>query len=130
MLLEKGIVYQGATAATIGALLVAKVVLVADLLPIMRIFRGRPLCRPILYRTVVYTLFVLLAQVVEALVRNSIHAGSSGLEAAGAEFVWAHFIFVQLWVFMLFIAYVTLIELREEFGGVRLTKILFSRGEA
>ena len=131
ILADKGIIYQGFTAATIGALLVAKVVLVADLLPLMRRYRGRPLYRPIFYRTVIYTLFVFLAQLLESVVRNMIQAGSfsAAFKAAGEEFIWAHLIFVQMWVFVLFLVYVTLVELREEFGGVPLAKVLFSREE-
>ncbi len=46
VLREQGIVYDGFWAATIGALLVAKVVLVVDKVPFMRRYSGRPLYRP------------------------------------------------------------------------------------
>lgn len=129
VLAEEGIVYDGMVAATVGALVIAKVVLVADKLTIMRLYRGRPLYRPILYRTVLYTLCVLAVRGLEMLVRNAIHKGGlmSGLEAARAEFVWAHFTFVQVWVFVLFLVYVTAVELCDELGMHALRQALFFR---
>lgn len=132
VLSQEGIVYEGVTVATLGALVVAKVVLIADKTPMLRLFRGRPLYRPILYRTIFYTLCVLLVHALEKLVHHMIGQGeNSGTPSATeAGFVWEHFVFVQLWVFVLFLVYVTLVELRDELGHGEMAKILFSRGEA
>ena len=132
MLAEAGIVYDGMGKATFGALVVAKAVLVADLLPTMQRYRGRPLYRPILHRTVLYTVCVILFQALEMLVSNAIHQGGliGGLQAARAEFVWAHFSYIQIWVFVLFLVYVTAVELRNEIGGEALRTILFSGDQA
>ena len=131
VLAQEGIVYNGISAATIGALLVAKVVMVADKLPIMRIYRGRPFYRAILYRAGVYTMFVLAAQLIEMLVRSAIQAGgiTAGLEVASAEFVWPHFVFIPIWVFVLFLVYVTLIELKDALNQPTLARLLFGRDD-
>lgn len=131
VLTQEGVVYDGFIAATLGALVIAKVVLVVDELPIMRLYRGRPLYRPILYRTVFYTLCVLVVRMIEIIVRNAIHKGNfvGGIEAAWAGIVWAHFTYIQIWIFVLFLVYVTLVELRDEFGTGALGKVLFSRGK-
>ena len=132
MLLQEGIVYDGILAATVGALIIAKVVLVANKLPFMRISQGRPLYRPILFQTVVYTFFALAVRGLETLVRNALRTDGliSGLAADQAEFVWEHFVVVQIWVFVLFLAYVTLIQLKTELGHGSLSEMLFSRGRS
>src|ERR1700753_1997855 len=48
----------GFLTATLAALLVGKVVLVADKMPFLRRFDTAPLIRPILFKTVVYTFAV------------------------------------------------------------------------
>jgi hypothetical protein len=129
---QDGIVYDGIAAASFGALVIAKVVLVANKLPVMRRYGGRPLYRPILYRTILYTLGVAAVRALEVLVRNAINeAGiAAGLAAARAELVWAHFAFVQIWVFVLFLVYVTAVELRDHFGPGSLTRALFDHRRA
>ena len=129
VLAREGIIYEGFLAATLGALVVAKVVLIVDALPIMRLYRGRPLYRPILYRTLFYSLCVLAVRLLELFVRNVIHTGgfTSGIDAARAEVIWAQFAFVQIWIFVLFLVYVTGIELRDEFAVGEVRKALFSR---
>lgn len=129
VLAREGIIYEGFVTATLGALVIAKVVLVVDKLPVMRLYSGRPLYRPILYRTAFYTFCVLLFRLLELLVRNAIQTGdlTRGLEAARAEMAWQEFTFVQIWIFVLFLIYITWVELRNEFGIGAMNKALFSR---
>lgn len=129
ILQRQGIVYDGIVAATLGAVIVAKVVIIADRLPIMRLYRGRPLYRAILYRTIIYTVAVLAVRGLDVVVRSAIEQGSltTGLRTIRTEFVWEHFVFVQMWVLVLFLVYVALVELRHEFGRGELAKLLFSR---
>src|SRR5271165_2506014 len=54
--------------ATAGALVVAKALLVADAMPFIRRYDRAPLLRPILYKTLVYWVFVFIARLLEALV--------------------------------------------------------------
>lgn len=132
VLAQLGIVYDGVAAATVGALVVAKVVLIVDKLPILRLYRGRPLYRPILYRAAFYTLCLLVVRGLELLVRNAIDKGNlkSGFEAAQAEFVWEHFAFIQIWIFVLFLFYLTIVELCDEFEIPAFGKVLFFRSDA
>ena len=60
--------YAGFLIATTGALIVGKVVLVADKMPFLRRFDYAPLAYPILFKTVVYTALVGAARLIEALI--------------------------------------------------------------
>lgn len=116
-------------AATLAALLVGKVVLVADKMPFLRRFDTAPLIQPILFKTVVYTLAVFVARILEEFVRYVIENGRVvGFVASLLErFAWHHFVFVQLCVLVLFLIYVTFSELNTLFGDGELFRILFTR---
>ena len=124
-----GIAYNGAVKATVGALVIAKVVLIADYLPFARRFAGRPLVRPILFRSAVYTAFAMLIHVLEDVIRKAVHAGSvaAGAEAWAAEIVWPHLLFVALWVSVLFLAFVTFDEIRRAYGLPPRPRMLWAR---
>jgi hypothetical protein len=114
--------------ATLAALLVGKVVLVAGKMRFLRRFDTAPLIRPILFKTAVYTFAVSVARIIEELVRYMIESGGmAGFGAAMLErFTWHHFVFVQLWVAVLFLIYVTFSELNMLFGDGELFRILFT----
>jgi len=101
--------FAGFFVATVAALVVGKAVLVANTMPFLRRFDNAPLAYPILFKTVVYTLFVFLARLIEAFVH------------------WAQFIATQLWIFVLFLIYVTATELNDLLGDGELFKIVFTR---
>ena len=130
VLAQEGVVFLGWKAATIGALLVAKVVLIADKLPIMRRVKGPPAIRPVLYRTVLYTVLVFIAQMLEFVIEGWIDGGSlgAGFASLGTRLVPEHAAFVYLWVFALFFNYMAVVELREHHGAPPLWKFLLSRG--
>src|SRR5215475_12879175 len=59
--------YTGFLIATTGALIVGKVILIANKLPFLRRFDYAPLAYPILFKTIVYTVLVFVARLLEAL---------------------------------------------------------------
>jgi hypothetical protein len=115
--------------ATAGALVVGKVVLVADKMPFMRRFDGAPLLQPILFKTVVYCAFVFIARLLEHLVRFMWEGGTPGgfLAEVASTFSWSRFAAVQIWIFVLFLLYVTGSELNALFGDGELAKIFLTR---
>lgn len=125
------IAYTGFLVATTGALIVGKVVLVADKLPLLRRFDHAPLVWPILFKAFCYTVLVLLARLLEALVHFLTEGGRLGggrfLADLLGHFSWPHFIAVQVWVFVLFLIYVAAQELNALFGDGELARILFRR---
>jgi len=100
------IAYTGFLIATTSALVVGKVVLVADKLPLLKSLDDQPLAYPILFKTIVYTVFVFIARLLEALVHFLIEGnmigGGAFIRHELGQFTWPHFIAVQLWIFVLF----------------------------
>jgi len=123
--------FSGFFLATISALVVGKTVLVADMLPFLRRFDHAPLIQPILFKTVVYSLLVFVVRLLEAFVHYLIQGGGVGgggfLDELLGSFSWDHFIAIQMWIFVLFLIYVTASELNDLFGDGELFKILFTR---
>jgi hypothetical protein len=123
------IAYTGFLIATTSALVVGKVVLVADKLPLLKSLDDQPLAYPILFKTIVYTVFVFIARLLEALVHFLIEGnmigGGAFIRHELGQFTWPHFIAVQLWIFVLFLIYVTANELNGLLGDGELYRILF-----
>src|SRR5260370_2137207 len=64
---EHGVEFSGFLTATLAALLVGKAVLVTDNLPFMRRFDGAPMIQPILFKSAIYWLCVLMVRLAERL---------------------------------------------------------------
>ena len=60
ILQEHGIEFSGFFTAIVAALLVGKAVLVTDNLPFMRRFDGAPMIQPILFKSAIYWVCVLI----------------------------------------------------------------------
>jgi hypothetical protein len=119
----------GFTLAAGGALIVGKSVLVADELPFLNRFDAAPLAQPILFKTVVYTIVVFFARLIEEFISYLIGGGatSSFLHHLAENFSWQRFIATQIWIFILFLIYSTAVELSELLGDGELFKIMFVR---
>jgi hypothetical protein len=123
--------FAGFAIATAAALIVGKSVLVANAIPFIKRFDYAPLAQPILFKTVVYTVFVFVARLIEAFIRylfeNGVIGGGRFIEEQLGSFSWHQFIATQMWIFVLFLVYTTATELNELFGDGELRKIFFSR---
>jgi hypothetical protein len=115
--------------ATASALIVAKALLVANAMPAIRRFDRAPLIRPILFKTVFYCVAVFIVRLLEQWIRYRLggHYVFGGfVPHAIANFSWDRFIAVQIWIFVLFMVYVTVNEFNRLFGEGELQHILLS----
>ena len=115
--------------ATATALVVGKAVLVAKLLPFFGRFDNAPLVQPIVFKTFVYWAVVFAARFLEKLIEYLLHGGRIGgiPDYVTEHFTWHRFGAIQIWIFVLFLIYVTADELNTLFGHGELYKIFFTR---
>jgi hypothetical protein len=127
ILQEHGIEFSGFFTSLVAALLVGKAVLVTDNMRFMRRFDGAPMLQPILFKSAIYWLCVLIVRLAEELV-HFVAAGGAitdfGDHFAG-QFPLARFLPIQIWLMVLFLVYVTMHELNELFGDGELYRLFF-----
>jgi hypothetical protein len=116
-------------AATAAALVVGKAVLLANALPFLRRFDRAPLIQPILFKTGVYFAVVFAVRFLEKIIEYWFSGGTlSGIpEYVTEHFSWHRFAAIQIWIFILFLIYVTSTELNTRFGDGELFKIFFTK---
>jgi len=127
MLEQYGIRVSVFLAATVAALVVAKVVLIADHLPVINRFPEKPLIYNVVWKTAIYFIASLAIRYVERLIDSWRHAGSLA-EANRRLFdavVWPHFWGVQLWLLVLLLLYCAFRELVRALGRDRITRLFF-----
>ena len=121
MLEQYGITAPAFAAATIGALIVAKVILIVDLLPFVNRYPDKPLIYNVAWKTLIYVLAALLVRYVEHLISFA-RKHDSLIDANRhllAEVVWPHFWAVQIWLALLLFVYCALRELTRSLGAAR-----------
>src|SRR5271165_2377612 len=126
---DYGAQFAGFMVATATALVVGKAVLLAKLLPFFGRFDNAPLVQPIVFKTFVYWAVVFVVRFLEKLIEYLIHGGRiAGIPDYVTEhFTWHRFGAVQIWIFVLFLIYVTADELNALFGHGELYEIFFTR---
>src|SRR5215467_9328254 len=132
MLREYGLHLSSIAAATVMALLVAKVVLLADMLPIINRFPEKPLIYNVVWKTAIYVVASIFAHYLEHLVPVWWRLGSfqAANEQIGSEIVWPHFWGLQIWLVVLIFLYCLARELIRVIGRDQVRKILFGAPRA
>lgn len=114
--------------ATVGALTLAKAVLIADKLAITRWWTDRPLVLSIVWKTAIHTLLCFLFRLAEELIPLASEHG--GLGPAWRELIseqsWSHLLAMQIWLIMSLLAFNTVRDLDRQFGKGSVRRALFS----
>jgi hypothetical protein len=108
-----------------AALIVGKAVLAANTIPFSRCYDTMPLAWTIIYKAGVYCVFVLAARLIDLTVEGWL-GGTPSAELL-ATFSWQRFLAIQIWLFVLFLVYVTFHELTQLIGEGELQQLLFNR---
>ena len=133
LMLEKyGIEVSTFVSATIAALIVAKVVLITDLLPIVNRFPDKLLIYNVVWKTVIYLIAALLVRYIEHFIHFYRQYGDIALANRHLvdEVVWPHFWAVQIWLLVLFFMYCGLRELIRALGRERVSHMFFGDPKA
>lgn len=125
MLAHYNIRYGDYGIAIVKALVLAKVILVAEKLRLGGRFRDRPLSVPTLYNTVVFTLCVYLVHFAEVAIRHVVRHGSSGLGGALLAELNYETLARGFVVFFAFIPFFAVRELSRVLGERKLTDMFF-----
>jgi hypothetical protein len=115
--------------ATVAALVVGKAVITANAMPFLTLFDRAPLIEPILFKTTVYWVAVFFARLAERFVRFSLIDGNRPSDFGAyliSSFSWHRFVAISLWIFVLFLVYVTASEFSQLFGPAEMRRLLFT----
>ncbi|MET0165036.1 MAG: hypothetical protein ABW318_08545 [Vicinamibacterales bacterium] len=129
MLMAKGTNFQPMTTISIavGALILGKAVLIADMLPAINRYPEEPLIYNVTWKTVLYFLVAGVIHYLERLFDFSRQAGGivAGNETLLAEIVWPHYWAIQIMLFVLILMYCTVRELVRVVGKEKVLRIFF-----
>jgi hypothetical protein len=127
MLREYHIGISAVAGVVIGALLVAKAVLLADLLPFLRRFHHKPLIYNVLWKTGIYAVAAFVIHYLEHLIPLWWRIGN--LVGANRrlydEMVWPQFWVIHLWLLVLLFMYCAFRELVRAIGPSEVRRLFF-----
>jgi hypothetical protein len=127
MLKGTGIPVSTPIQVVVGALVLGKAVLIADMLPVINRYPDKPLAYNVGWKTVIYVLAALVIHYLERLVDFWKEPGGfvAGNEKLLAEMVWPHFWAIQLILIVLIFNYCVLHEFARVIGSNRLRQMFF-----
>ncbi|HZE10937.1 MAG TPA: hypothetical protein VE034_05080 [Burkholderiales bacterium] len=127
MLEGTGIALGTSVSITVAALILAKAVLIADLLPFINRYPDKPLVYNVVWKTAIYVLIAVLLHYLERLVDFWREAGGlvAGNQKLIAEIVWPHFWAIQILLVVLILMYCTMREAIREIGADQVRKMFF-----
>jgi len=127
MLKGTGIAFGTSTSITVASLILGKAVLLADLLPFINRYPGKPLIYNIAWKTVIYMLLAMLFHYLERLLDFSREAGGliAGNQKLLAEIVWPHFWAIQFLLILLILMYCTIREVVRALGADKVRTMFF-----
>lgn len=125
MLEGTGIALSTSLSVTIAALIIAKAVLIADLLPLINRYPHKPLIYNVTWKTAIYFVVAGLVHYLEKLFDCWRETG--GLATANekllSEIVWPHFWAIQIFLLVMILMYCTMRELVRVIGRDRVLQI-------
>jgi len=127
MLKGTGLPVSSAVQIAVGALILGKAVVIADLLPFINRYPERPLAYNIAWKTAIYTVVALLIHYGERLIDFWKQAGGfiGGNEKLLAEIVWPHFWAIQIVLLILILGYCTMHEIVRSLGRDKAREMFF-----
>jgi hypothetical protein len=113
----------------VGALILGKSVLIADMLPFINRFPDKPLAYNVAWKTTIYVLVALVIHYLERLVDFSKEAGGfvAGNEKLLSEMVWPHFWAINIILTVLIFDYCVMHELARVVGKRNIREMFFGK---
>jgi hypothetical protein len=128
ILAEFGVTYLNYGFAILQALIIGKVILIGDAMRIGRRFDHMPLAVSVLYKSVIFSLFVMLFGVVEHIVEGLFHKEDARAIAHGIVSIGLYELLARtLMLIAAFVPFFAFWELGRTIGRERLMALFFSR---
>jgi hypothetical protein len=127
MLKGTGIPVSTPMQTAVGALVLGKAVLIADLLPFINRYPDKPLVYNVAWKTTIYVLLAMLIHYLERLVEFWREAGSfvAGNQKLLAEIVWPHFWAIQILLVVLIFSNCVMHEFVRVLGAEKVRQMFF-----
>jgi len=127
MLKGTGVATTTSMSIAVGALLLGKAVLIADLMPLINRFPYHPLIYNVAWKTLIYVVLATFLHYLEQLIDFSRHAGSiiAGNRELWAQTVWPRFWAIEIILLVLILMYCTMHELVRVIGKEKVKRIFF-----
>lgn len=127
MLEEYGISVYSFVNASIAALIIAKVILFTDMLPLVNRFPEKPLIYNVVWKTVIYMIAAFIVRYVEHLIPFIREYGDIVVASRHLhnEVTWPYFWAVQIWLLVTILVYCAIRELIRALGRERITAMFF-----
>jgi hypothetical protein len=127
MLTGTGVALPSTVTITIAALIIAKAVVIADMLPFINRFPHRPLIYNIAWKTTIYVFVAMSVHYLERL--HEFWRDTGGLAAANekmlAEMIWPHFWATEIFLSTLIFMYCAMRELTRAIGRDKVHRLFF-----
>jgi hypothetical protein len=125
---QYGIPISSSVAATIGALIVGKAILITDALPFVNWFRQKRLIYNVAWRTFLYVILVLFFQIFEELIPliSKYGAVSTASEHLIEEITWPRFWTTHIYLLVFLVIYNVATGVIDAIGRQEILNILFS----
>ena len=129
VLMTKGSHFEPISTVSIavGSLILGKAVLIADMLPPINRYPGKPLVYNVAWKTVIYLVMASIIHYLERLIDFSCQAGGviAGNKKMLAQMMWPHFWAVEILIFVLILMYCTARELVRVIGREKALRLFF-----
>ena len=128
---QYGITANASAVALIGALVVAKVILIADRIPFLNTYPKKPLIWNVVTKAGVFTAIAFIFLIIEELIRQARHFGglSNALASFGDNIIWPVFCIRVMWLAVLLLFYCAAVELFRVIGARKAFEIFFKKSE-
>jgi len=115
------------TSVAVAALILGKSVLIADMLPLINRYPGKPLIWNVVWKTTIYLVLSAIIHYLERLIDFWRQAGGliAGNRTLLAKMVWPHFWAIQIILLVLIAIYCTMHELVRVIGKEKVLRIFF-----
>ncbi len=113
----------------VGAIIVGKVMIVADHLPILNLFSKKPLVYNTLWRTSIYFVFCYLIRLMEHLIPLVVKYNDLGIaiKRLMEQVWWVRFWTIQVWYLILLLIFVFFQDLNKALGSGKIRQMFFGR---